>query len=87
MIRLTANSAGNKTELTMLLSTSTVILDYTSLTSFLIKEKSFEVFVARPEGQPFWWFSTRRESGALQVWGFGLEIIFCRPYSAPLVTA
>ena len=86
MIRLTANSAGNKTEFTMLLSTSVITLDYTSMTSFLLKGKSFEVFVKRPESQPFWWFSTRRESGALELWGFGFEIIFCRPYSATLET-
>lgn len=68
----------------MLLSTSIITLDYTSLTNFLLKVKSFEVFVGRPEGQPFWWFSTRRESGSLEVWGFGCEVIFCRRYSAPL---
>ncbi|MFI5446212.1 hypothetical protein [Polaromonas sp. UC242_47] len=70
----------------MLISTSAVTLDYTSLTSFLVKGKSFEVFVERPEGQPFWWFSTRRDSGSLEMWGFGAQIIFCRPYSAPLKT-
>lgn len=86
MIRLTANSAGNKTEFTMLLSTSAFTLDYTSLTSFLLKGKSFEVFVGRPEGQPFWWFSSRRSRGCLELWGFGFEIILCRPYSAPLET-
>lgn len=70
----------------MLLSTATVTLDYTSLTSFLLKGKSLEVFVGRPEGQPFWWFSTRREPGSLEMWVFGCEVIFCRPYSAPLET-
>ena len=68
----------------MLLSTATFTLDYTSLTSFLLKGKSFEVFVGRPEGQPFWTFSTRREAGTLEVWGFGCEVIFCRRHSVPL---
>lgn len=84
MIRFNANPAGNKTEFTMLLSTATITLDYTSPVSCLLKGKSFEVFVGRPEGQPFWWFSARRESGSLEMWGFGCEVIFCRPYSAPL---
>lgn len=86
MIRLTVNSAVSFIGPFMLISTSAVTLDYTSLTSFLVKGKSYEVFVERPEGQPFWWFSTRRASGSLEMWGFGTQIIFCRPYSAPLKT-
>lgn len=82
MIRLTANSAATKTEFNMLLSTSAITLDYTSPVSFLLKGKSFEVFVGRPEGQPVLWFSKRRESGTLEVWGFGCEVIFSRPSPA-----
>jgi hypothetical protein len=84
MIRPTANSAALLYRTFMLISTSAITLDSFSFTSFLLKVKSGEMFVDRPEGQPLFLFSKRRSPGILQMWGFGFEIIINRnPYRVP----
>ena len=87
MIRPTANLAALLYRTFMLISTSAFTLDCFSFAGFLLKVKSGETFVDRPEDQPLFWFSKRRSPGMLQMWGFGFEIIINRhPYWVPSET-
>ncbi|MBI2724915.1 MAG: hypothetical protein HYX42_01565 [Polaromonas sp.] len=78
MIRFTANPAGNKTELTMLLSTSTFRLELNTPVNFLLQTKGLDVNVERTSGQPFWMFSKERDAGTVRLWGFGVNVTLCR---------
>lgn len=62
----------------MLLRSNAFTFQFDSLTSFSVIAGRFDTNIQRPEGQPFWWFASRRSRGCVEIWGFGLQGIFCK---------
>lgn len=62
----------------MLLRSDTFTFQFNSLTSFSVIAGRFDTNIQRPDGQPFWWFASRRSQDCLELWGFGFQGIFCK---------
>lgn len=62
----------------MLFRTAVFTVQFIDLTDFSVIAGRFDTNIQRPEKQPFWWFASRRSQGCLELWGFGLQGIFCK---------